>query len=282
MGEGKKDAIVLCLEQVRRFDHDRFLTLAFVPADRQAGLAALYAFNAEIARIAELVSEPMLGQIRLQWWREMLEALGKGETGGHFVAEAFVKMGNRAPVPQGAMQRLINARERDLDDAPFPDLRALETYAEETSSTLIAAALEILGGEAQIHALAVQCGGIAYALTGLLRAIGAHAAQGRVLLPADLLNRHGVDPHDMLAGRMTDALRAAAHELIGRAQEQLALARAVPVPRHLLAAILPVALCDKYLAVMSAPGFNFFGHESEVPAFRRQLRLFGRRLAGKF
>jgi len=282
MVDGKKDAALLCLEQVRRFDHDRFLTLALAPADKQAALAALYAFNIEIARIAELVSEPMLGQIRLQWWREVLDGLSKGETRGHFVAEALLGAGEPARLPLSAMQRLIDARERDLDETPFADMAALETYAEETSSTLIGAALEILGGEAHHHAQAIRHAGIAYALTGILRAFGVHAAQGRVLLPADTLNKHGIDPHDILAGRMTEALRLATHELIDAAYAQLALARAVALPRHLLAAILPVSLCDKYLAQMRAPEFDFFRDTSEVPAFRRQLRLFGRQLAGKF
>ena len=64
---------------VRRHDRDRFQTALFAPAARREALFALYAFNYEIARVRESVREPMLGQIRLQWWREAIDAAFAGE-----------------------------------------------------------------------------------------------------------------------------------------------------------------------------------------------------------
>src|SRR5271156_3271915 len=63
---------------VRRHDRDRFQTALFAPAARREALFALYAFNYEIARVRESVREPMLGQIRLQWWREAIDAAYAG------------------------------------------------------------------------------------------------------------------------------------------------------------------------------------------------------------
>ena len=57
-------------EVVREHDRDRFRTVLFAPADRRDALFALYAFNFEVARIPETVSQPMLGQIRLKWWMD--------------------------------------------------------------------------------------------------------------------------------------------------------------------------------------------------------------------
>src|SRR5690606_14627189 len=88
-----------CIDEVRRRDHDRFLTALLAPADRRAALFALYAFNAEIARVREAVSEPMLGQIRLQWWRETVEALTRGEVRGHEAAAALAETGAAAALP---------------------------------------------------------------------------------------------------------------------------------------------------------------------------------------
>jgi phytoene synthase len=56
-------------ELVRRHDRDRYMTALFAPAARREALFALYAFNYEIARVREAVTQPTLGQIRLQWWR---------------------------------------------------------------------------------------------------------------------------------------------------------------------------------------------------------------------
>ena len=67
---------------VRRHDRDRYQTALFAPADRREALFALYAFNYEIARVRETVTQPMLGQIRLQWWREVVEAAYAGAPRG--------------------------------------------------------------------------------------------------------------------------------------------------------------------------------------------------------
>lgn len=263
------------LEEVRAHDHDRFLTLFFAPSAKRPALTALYAFNIEIARIAELVTEPMMGHIRLQWWRETLEGLPRGETRGHAAAEALHEAGG---IPLDKLNALIDARERDLSEEAFPDLAALEAYAGETSSVLMTIAAELLAGEgeAQRAAAAIRHAGIAYALTGILRALPVHASQGRLLLPADSLGRHEVDPHDVLAGRMTDGLRAAMGDVASAAREHLSAARAASFDTALFPALLPASLCDRYLDIIERPGFDPFKDPVEVPAFRRQLRLLGR------
>lgn len=263
------------LEEVRAHDHDRFLTLFFAPPAKRPALTALYAFNIEIARVAELVTEPMMGHIRLQWWRETLEGLPRGETRGHAAAVALHEAGG---IPLDKLQILIDARERDLSDDAFVNIGALEAYAEETSSALMMIAAEILAGEgeAQSAAAAIRHAGIAYALTGILRALPLHASQGRLFLPADSLGRHEADPHDILAGRMTEALRAVMDEVIAAARAHLASARAASFDAAVLPALLPTSLCDRYLEIMSAPGFDPFMQPVDVPAFRRQFRLLGR------
>src|SRR5690606_19639591 len=117
---------------------------------------------------------------------------------------------------------------------------------------------------------------------GLLRALPLHASQGRLMLPADILLARNVDPHDVLAGRANDELRGAISDVASHARAHLAAARAAPFERRLLPALLPASLCDRYLDLVTAPGFDPFTTPVEVPAFRRQLRLMGRNLAGKF
>jgi phytoene synthase len=265
-----------CLATLRQLDHDRFLTVLIAPAAARPSLVALYAFNVEIARVRETVSEPMLGQIRLQWWREALEALEHGEVRGHEVLAALSEV--KLPVVQ--LIGLIDARERDLGDEPFADMAALETYAEATSSAVMRLAAQALGGEDHP---AIRPAGVAYALTGLLRVLPAHASQGRLYLPLDLLREHDVDPHRIFAGEMSEGLRAIINDMAARARALLAEARrGERLPRELLPALLPASLCDRYLNLMTAPGFDPFRDTVEVPAFRRQLRLVRRSLAGRF
>lgn len=282
-GADIKASFDACLAEVRAGDHDRFLSLLLAPAEKRPALLALYAFNLEIARIPEAVSEPMMGMIRLQWWREVLEGLDAGETRGHHVAVALAEARRHIDMPLSALTALVDMRERELDEEPFEDMAALEAYLAATSGQPMLLAATVLGGAAaaESHRSAIEHAGIAFGLTGMLRALPAKAAQGHVMLPVDLMRRHDLDPHGVLRGRMSDALRAAMQEIGAGARAHLALARREGVPNELLPALLPASLCDRYLDIMLADGFDPFRDRAEVPAFRRQLRLLGRKWRGR-
>ncbi|HAC59557.1 MAG TPA: squalene/phytoene synthase family protein [Rhodobiaceae bacterium] len=271
---GLSESMRICLDEVRAHDHDRFLTLLFAPAEKRPALIALYAYNLEIARVAETVTEPMMGHIRLQWWRETLDALPKGETRGHAAAVALYEAD---AFPLHELSKLADARERDLSEDVFEDIGALEAYAEATSSAVMSLAAQALDKvKAEEANEAIRHAGIAYALTGLLRALPLHASQGRLMLPADILLARNVDPHDVLAGNANEELRGAIADVAGHARAHLASARAGRYDGAILPALLPASLCDRYLDLITAPDFDPFRMPVEVPAFRRQLRLMGR------
>ena len=122
------DRLSYCAAEVRRADYDRFLAALFAPAPAREGLFALYAFNHEVAKVRETVSEPMLGQIRLQWWREAIDGLYAGKARAHPVVEALAR---DARVREGGLSRahfdrLIDAREFDLAGRAPATLAELE------------------------------------------------------------------------------------------------------------------------------------------------------------
>ncbi|MBI1262507.1 MAG: phytoene/squalene synthase family protein [Rhizobiales bacterium] len=277
MSDGLR-AIEACYDQLRQLDHDRYLTVLLAPAGLRDRLVTLYAFNVEIARISEVVSEPMLGEIRLQWWREALQAAEKGEGRGHDVAVALAELHQRHPLPFAAMQTLIDARARDLDDEAFADMAALENYASATSSQLMRIACLAIADETRLtlQAELVEQAGKAYALTGLLRALPMLASRGHVFFPLDVMGRHDVDPHDILSGHMTPAIRLAMDEIIERARGHLVALRTERVQKPLFPALLPASLCDAYLDILARRDFNPFKTACEVAGFRRQLRLMSR------
>jgi len=80
-------ALSYCGQEVRKYDNDRFLTCLFAPADRREALFALYAFNLEIAKTREVVTEPILGQIRLQWWHDSIGEVYEGGGRRHEVLQ---------------------------------------------------------------------------------------------------------------------------------------------------------------------------------------------------
>ncbi|HEY0836196.1 MAG TPA: squalene/phytoene synthase family protein, partial [Azospirillum sp.] len=177
-----------CGQQVRKYDNDRFLTCLFAPADRRDHLFALYAFNLEVAKTREVVSEPLLGQMRLQWWRDSIGAVyGEGALPQHEVVRPVAAAVEAHGLTRGHFDTLIDAREADLDDEPPASLECLVNYAEVTATPLVRLALEVLGVRGDAAADAARHAGIAHALTGILRAVPFHARQGRVMLPADRL-----------------------------------------------------------------------------------------------
>jgi NADH dehydrogenase [ubiquinone] 1 alpha subcomplex assembly factor 6 len=249
---------------VRRHDRDRYQTALFAPADRREALFALYAFNYEVARVRETVTTPMLGQIRLQWWREVLDAAYTGAPARrHEIVQKLVSAINAFGLSRAHFDRLIDTRERDLDDAPPVDMAALIDYAEGTSSALLFLALETLGAAEETTIEAARDIGIAYALAGLLRAMPFHAASGRSYIPQDVAARAGLDLETYLRRRDTPALRGAVSELAEAAAAHLAAGRRAVgrTPRRARAALLPAVIADRYLKRLRRAGCNPFAPE---------------------
>lgn len=118
-----------CLATLRDTDRDRYLACLLSPEPMRGALAALYAFNAEIARVRDLVREPLPGEIRLQWWRDLLEGQGQGDAGANPLAAALLDTVDRYRLPRTTLINMIDARIFDLYDDPITDRNAFEGYA---------------------------------------------------------------------------------------------------------------------------------------------------------
>ncbi len=273
-----------CAEQVRRYDHDRYLCTLFAPADARAAILALYAFNVEIAKVRESISEPVMGQIRLQWWREVVENAPRGDLRKHPVTLALGAAIRDHNLPGEPFERLLEARERDLVDEQPETLAALEAYAEATASTLIELALAVLGIRDDAAREAARHVGIAWALTGLLRAAPFHAARRQVFLPRDLTAAAGLDVARMLDGHPDDGVRQVARQVAEVARDHLRRARALraDVQRPAVPALLLAVLADRYLARLERGGFSLFDAEVQRPAGDRAVRLLWASLRGRF
>jgi phytoene synthase len=261
-----------CEALVRAADKDRFLATLFAPAEHRGALHALYAFNVEIARVREVVREPLAGEIRLQWWTDVLRGAGRGEVEAHPVAAALLAAMAHYSLPVEPLEALIAARRFDLYDEPVRTLAELESYAAGASSGLIALAAQILssGREPDIGALARQAG-LAHAMAGLLKAFALHAARGQLFVPLEVLDRHGAIRQDVASGRATPELRAALAELRLGARRHLAAARDLiaTAPPAVMPALLPVALAGPTLARMERRDYDPFA-PVEIAQWRRQ------------
>ncbi len=271
-----------CADQARRFDRDRYLCALFAPSAPRRALFALTAFNLEVARTREAVSEALLGRIRLQWWREAIAGIFEGAPRRHQVIAALAAAVAAHGLSRGHFDRLIEAREFDLDDRPPANLGALVDYAEGTSSTLVLLALEALGSREPEAIEAGRQVGIAWALVGLMRAVPFHARARRLYLPADLSAEAGLDTCELFELRAPPQARAVIERLAQAAHRHLRAARQHrrAVPKAALPALLPATLAERYLADIEKAGYDVF--QMPVNAGPHAWRLGVSRLLGRY
>jgi 15-cis-phytoene synthase len=272
-GGRDEEAFAHCENLVREADKDRFLATLFAPADRRNALYVLYAFNCEIVRVRERINQPLAGEVRLQWWREVLE--GTTESGGHPVAGALAVVRSRHELSTASLLDLINARSFDLYDEPMRTRAELEDYARRTSSVLFALAQQLLNCDARASPASSEAGGQAYGITAALRGLQVHATRGQLYLPQDLLSRHGVDREDVISRKPSRGLSAAVGELCSDVRQQLTSMRAAlaQLPPHLTPAMLPLAVVPLYLERMERRNYDPFTTPADVSQWRLQWAL---------
>ncbi|UYQ70493.1 squalene/phytoene synthase family protein [Pelagibacterium flavum] len=222
------DSFALAADQLRELDRDRYAASLVIPAAHRSAVQSIFAFSAEIAAVRERVSEPVPGEIRLQWWVDAIEGEGHGAIASNPVADALFRTLERYELPSGPLLRLLAARRFDLYHDPMPDIGQFEGYAGETVSVLFQyAAMILAGGPVDQAADAAGHLGVAQALVGHVRAFGYNASRGQLFLPLALFTAHGVREADIYAGKDSEGLRAAlaqAGELAQTHAEKAALA----------------------------------------------------------
>lgn len=241
---------------VRRADEDRWLASRFTSELIRQRLIALYAVNHELARIAESVREPGLGEIRLQWWRDAFESILQGYLPGtHPVIDAFNQTMPYTWFAQ-AMQSIADARSRDLDPTPFADWAEVDRYIDATAGTLMRAAMDLCGsaianGE---QGAVIAAAARAWGYTGLLRSIPHWRARNASPLPV------GATEADM---------RARAEAAYSEAKAGVRMFKA-----EAFAAYGYVALVPGYLRALSRGA-------SETPLLGRKVLLIGASATGR-
>jgi len=273
-----------CARTLRRQDHDRYLTALFAPPDRRGALFALYAFNQELARARESVREPIMGLMRLQWWRDALREIAEGRPRAHAVirplAEAIVAYGLELPL----LERLVDSRERDMASEPPADLPALLDYADGSSATLTILALKVLGPPSPAVEEAGRNLGIAWALIGIARAIPFHAAQRRLYLPVDLTAKAGLSVGNLFERGSSPALRPVVEALADEARRRLTEVRrgGARLPRRYHPVLLQASLAAGHLRRLEAAAYDPFDARVQGAPPGRIWGLAWRRLVGIF
>lgn len=130
---------------VRRVDPDRWLSSRFIgDAARRADVIAVYAYDHELARAPKVTSNPLLGEIRLTWWREVLDEIYEARpVRRHPTAQALAAAVARHALQRAPLEAMIDARYRELDATPMRPKEALR-WARDTGGRAAEIAARIL------------------------------------------------------------------------------------------------------------------------------------------
>lgn len=269
-----------CLQQLRRYDRDRYLVAVAAPATAAADLAVLLAFGLELALIRDSVREPMLGQIRFQWWREALDGVYAGTPRRHAVLVPLARLVQRRLLTRAHFDRIIDARESELIEPPPPDLATLESFGDATVGSLLALAAEATGLRAEAHGELIRHVGVAVALTGTARATLYLAQNQRRMIPDDIVAATGLSVDGLLALKPQPALKPAVGRVAQSARAHLAAAHRLKAPAPLLPALRMGTLARVQLGRLERAGCDLFDPKSVESAPLALWHLAARRFLG--
>ncbi len=249
-----------CEKLVKAGDHDRWLSAQSAPPNGRRALMAIYAANLMIARAPWASPEPLVAQMRLQWWADEIGKIYKGEVvTSHEILPALREVIFDHNLPMGLFDTLIQARHFDLASAPHEGPAAFEAYIHNTAGAVMSLAAQVLGAE-EVHLPVIRQFAHGAGVAALLRAVPVLEARGRAPLPEGVL------------------------EIIAGAQSGLSTARA---QRRMLPATLAPALLAGWRADITLayaqkdPRRISAGALEESPA-RKMATLRWRQMSGRW
>ena len=261
-----------CSDIIRKHDPDRFLLSLFVPRAARASLWALFAFNYEIAKTREVVSDTTIGLIRLQWWRDAIAEIYAEDSKSkavrrHEVVQPLAEAIKTYDLPREDFEGLIYAREFDLEGVAPSNLEGLINYCDYTTVPLMRLALKIIGEEEEEAVL--RRVSVHYALVGTLRAVPYMREQRRLMLPQNIMSKNNVSEQEFFDFNRFEKLPDVVIEALGGVKE-LRNASSVPKTRFLKAMLAMTILYEQQVRGASYDVFD--------PSLRLQPKFFALRL----
>jgi phytoene synthase len=247
------DSAGICADLVRSHDFVRYASTLFMPATQRRALLAIYAFNVEISRVRDQVSQPLPGEMRLQWWTDMLAGAGHGGIEGNPVAAELLRVIRDYRLPVDLLSRLVDEHQFDLYNDPMPSMAALEGYVNDTSSALFSLGARIAARPTEEIDHLARHAGLAQGLLQVIATLPWDAARRQLFVPLQLLEQHGSGMEQVFSGKQTPQARAAIDQLIGEARGHLktAFELLADIPREARPIFLTLALVRRDLKRIS-------------------------------
>ncbi|XP_068585993.1 NADH dehydrogenase (ubiquinone) complex I, assembly factor 6 isoform X4 [Cebidichthys violaceus] len=254
------DSQTYCMELVRSRDYDGYVSSLLLPEEARRSSLALRAFNVELAQVKDSVSQKTIGLMRMQFWKAAVEEIYRDEPPNQPVSAELWRAVRKHYLTKRWLLRIITEREKDLDDRAYRNLQELETYSENTQSSLIYLLLECLGLK-NVHAdHAASHIGKAQGIVTCLRATPYHGSRRKVYLPMDVCMLHGASQEDFIRGSREQNVRDVVYDIASQAHVHLQHARSFSnnVPKAANLAFLQTVVLEDYLQRVRRADFDIF------------------------
>ncbi len=259
------------LSELKTRDPERYTACLYLPSAIRNDVACLYTFDAEISHIPELVSEPMPGEVRMQFWRDLItngSAKGVGP-----MAESLLEVVEQHSLPREVLYNYLNARVFDLYHDPMPDMASFEGYLGETHSILFQLAAFIAGGEPGTR-MADACGhaGVAFGIARLLASLARHHGSQRIYIPEDILAKHGMSSSIWLSEPVGETHLQVIGEMVqlARSHRKLADQAVSGLADKIAPVFMPLAFVEPLLKKIENTGSDLFVHPVALGNLQRQ------------
>ncbi|XP_034554449.1 NADH dehydrogenase (ubiquinone) complex I, assembly factor 6 [Notolabrus celidotus] len=249
-----------CLDLVRTRDYDGFVSSLLLPEEARRSSLALRAFNVELAQVKDSVSQKTIGLMRMQFWKAAIEDIYRDDPPKQPVSAELWRAVRKHYLTKRWMLRIITEREKDLDDRAYRNLQELETYSENTQSSLIYLLLESLGVK-NVHAdHAASHIGKAQGIVTCLRATPYHSSRRKVYLPMDVCMLHGASQEDFIRCSREQNVRDVVYDIASQAHVHLQHARSFSpnVPAAATPAFFQTVVLEDYLQRVRRADFDVF------------------------
>ncbi|KAI0221745.1 NADH dehydrogenase (ubiquinone) complex I, assembly factor 6, partial [Lamellibrachia satsuma] len=244
----------------RKYDYENFLATLLLPKTARRAAFAIRAFNVEIAQIRDLVSERNIAMMRIQFWKGTLDKIYQGVPPETPVAIELAKAVKQHKLSKQWFARVLEAREDNLYDKHYHNLKEVEHYGEQTVSSIIYLILESLDVR-NIHAdHAASHLGKATGIVTLIRSVPFNAGHGHIYLPVDLMMQNGISQEEVQRGCREDKMKDLIYNLASQAHLQLEAAKSLKkdVPKAAIPAFLTTVANESYLKSIQRAEFDVF------------------------
>ncbi|KAL0579125.1 hypothetical protein V5O48_002857 [Marasmius crinis-equi] len=252
------------------------------PKELQGAYFALKAFSVEIAMVSDTVSNPTIGMMRMQFWRDAVKGISDGNPPRHPIALALHDASQRTGLPPYHLKRMIDARNAELQVPVHLTTESLVAHAESTSSTLLYSLLSMLSLHSDTYSHAASHLGVAQTISTLLRGLPFHARHGRMIIPAEITAKHGVVQEEVFRkGKEARGIDDAVFEFATLANDHLITARSMfneeglkgKIPQEAMAVFLAGVPVSNILTTLEKLNFDVFHPKLQIRDWRLPWKI---------